>query len=89
MINLDKDMYLTLKQMWESNQDDNRVLFKGLVINNLDDDLPTKYYKHLLVGVVSKWFADKSFYDMKTLELEFQLKEAGLEDCIVKEEGIL
>jgi hypothetical protein len=89
MINLDKDMYFTLKQMWESDQDDNRVLFRGLIRNNLDDDLPTKYYKHLLVGVVSKYFDDKSFYKIKTLELESQLIEAGLKDCIVKEEGIL
>jgi hypothetical protein len=89
MINLDKDMYVTLKQMWESNQDDNRVLFRGLVRNNLDDDLPTTYYKHLLVGIVSKWFADKSFYKSRIIELESQLREAGLEDCIVKEEGIL
>jgi hypothetical protein len=84
MISLDKDMYFTLKQMWESKQDDNILLFKGLVINNLNDDLPTQYYKHLLVGIVSRFVLDKSFYQLKTLNLEFQLKTAGLEDCIVK-----
>lgn len=85
MLKLDKDMYITLRDMWLSNQHDNKILFKGLVINNLDkEDLPTNYYKHLLVGTVSNYIEDKSFYQTKTLDLEFQLREAGLEDCIVK-----
>lgn len=86
MLKLDKDMYITLKNMWESNQTDNKILFKGLVINNLDkEDLPTNYYKHLLVGVVGgKTLTKESYYQSKLLEYEFQLRLEGLEYCIIK-----
>ena len=85
MITLDKEMFITLREMWKSGQSEDKALFKGILINNLDhNDLLTQYYSHLLVCLVYHNPDYGNIVKMKTLEYELKLKLAGLEDCIIK-----
>jgi hypothetical protein len=79
LITLDDEMYQQLKSMWQSKDDGDKALFKGIVVNQLNhEDLLTEYYAHLLVGVIQPSLTDKEYWISKRFNLQMKLWCQGI-----------
>lgn len=79
LLTLDEDMYQQLKAMWQSKNVDDKALFQGIVVNQLNHKDPlTEYYAHLLVGIVHPSLTDKDFWISKRFNLQMKLLSQGI-----------
>jgi hypothetical protein len=79
LITLDDEMYQQLKSMWQSKDDGDKALFKGIIVNQLNHkDLLTEYYAHLLVGVIHPSLTNQEHWIMKRFNLQMKLWSQGI-----------